>query len=107
MRRALAFVAVGLATAMMAAAPAVADPVNNPNTFPLALNCSGGLNVTVYPTGNAGHVAGSTTVGVLKGISSPGGEFIVPGFDLSELAACTSPAEPGVTFYVLVLPRGS
>jgi hypothetical protein len=43
---------------------------------------------------------------VLHGTTTPGGSQFTPGFDASELTACTSAAEPGVTFYILFLPRG-
>lgn len=106
MARLLASVAiVSAAAATLIVGTAAADPVKNPHTFPLPLTCANGNSVIVYPTGAAGHVAGSSTVGVLHGQVSPAGSFFTPGFDASELTACTSPSAPGVTFYVLFTPR--
>jgi len=92
------------AAATMLVGTAAADPVKNPNTFALPLACANGVSATVYPTGAAGHVAGSTSVGILLGQTGPGA-FLVPGFELSDLTACTSATFPGVTFYVLITPR--
>jgi hypothetical protein len=106
MARLLASVAIAIATAAtMLVGTAAADPVKNPNTFPLTITCANGATGTVYPTGAVGHLAGSTTVGVLKGEVSPEGTFFTPGWDASELTACTAPEAPGVTFYVLLTPR--
>jgi hypothetical protein len=107
MARLLVCVATAIAVAMMMiVSTAAADPVNNPHTFALPITCENGVSGTVYPTGAAGHVAGSTSVGVLLGQTGPGA-FLTPGFELSDLTACTSTAEPDVTFYVLITPRGS
>lgn len=100
---------VCLATTVVAAATmlvgtAAADPVNNPNTFAIPLTCANGFSGTVYPTGAAGHAAGATTVGVLMAQTGPGA-FSTPGFELSDLTACTPAGLPGVTFYVLITPR--
>jgi hypothetical protein len=83
---------------------AAADPVKNPNTFAIPLSCANGVSGTVYPTGAAGHLAGSTTVGVLLAQTGPGA-FSTPGFELTDLTACTAADLPGVTFYVLITPR--
>ena len=93
------------AAATMLVGTAAADPVNNPHVFPLTITCANGAGGTVYPTGSAGHLAGTTSVGVLKGEVTPEGSFFVPGWDASELTACTAPEAPGVTFYVLITPR--
>jgi hypothetical protein len=89
-------VALGL-MAIGGAGTAMADPVRNPHVEVLSLTCDNGFSGTVYAVGVSGHVAGSTTVGVLKGIQ---GAFIVPGFRDKELTACTAPQEPGVVFLV-------
>jgi hypothetical protein len=93
-----------LATATILVGTAAADPVKNPNTFALPITCASGISGTVYPTGAAGHDAGSTSVGVLLAQTGPGA-FSTPGFELSDLTACTSREAPGVTFYVLITPR--
>ena len=93
-----------LAAITLVVGPAAADPVNNPNTFAIPLSCANGVNGTVYPTGAAGHVAGSTSVGVLLAQTGPGA-FSTPGFELTDLTACTAADLPGVTFYVLITPR--
>jgi hypothetical protein len=93
-----------VAAVTMLVGTASADPVNNPHTFAIPLVCANGLSGTVYPTGAAGHVAGSTSIGVLLAQTGPGA-FSTPGFDLSELTACTAADAPGVTFYVLITPR--
>jgi hypothetical protein len=106
MARLLASVAIVVAAAaVLLVGTAAAEPSKNPNTFPLPLSCANGISGTIYPTGAAGHLAGSNTVGVLHGEVTPTGGFFTPGFDASELTACTSPAAPGVTFYILILPR--
>jgi hypothetical protein len=83
---------------------AAADPVNNPHTFPLPVTCDG-VSGTVYPSGRVGHQAGSTAVGVLLAEVGGPDDFQTPGFELSELTACTTPLLPGVTLYVLLTPR--
>lgn len=103
-RLASAVIAVAAAATMLVGT-AAADPVKNPHTFPLTLTCANGVSGTVYPTGSAGHLAGSTSVGVLKGEVGPDGTFFVPGWDASELTACTALEAPDVTFYVLIAPR--
>lgn len=106
MGRLLASIAVAIATAAtLLVGTAAADPIKNPHTFALPLSCANGASPTVYPTGAAGHVVGSSSVGVLHGQITPNGSFFTPGFDASELTACTSPAAPGVTFYILFTPR--
>jgi hypothetical protein len=98
-------IAMTIAAAMtIMVGPAAADPVNNPHTFALAITCANGVSDTVYPTGAAGHAAGSTSVGILLAQTGPGA-FSTPGFELSDLTACTSAQAPGVTFYVLITPR--
>ena len=83
---------------------AAANPVKNPHTFAIPLTCANGVSGTVYPTGAAGHLAGSTSVGVLLAQTGPGA-FSTPGFELTDLTACTASDLPGVTFYVLITPR--
>jgi hypothetical protein len=104
MVRLLAFVATTVAAAATIVGTAAADPVKNPHTFALPVTCDG-VSGIVYPTGSAAHQAGSTAIGVLKGQSGPDGTFFKAGWEASELTACTSPAAPGVTFYVLITPR--
>ena len=107
MARVLAATAVTIAAAAtLLVGPAAADPTQNPHTFALQVTCADGSSATIYPTGAAGHLTGTSSVGVLHGTTTPGGSQFTPGFDASELTACTSPAEPGVTFYILFLPRG-
>ena len=97
-------VAVVSAAMTMLVGTAAADPVNNPHTFAIPLTCANGVSGTVYPTGAAGHLAGSTSVGILLAQTGPGA-FSTPGFDLADLTACTASDLPGVTFYVLITPR--
>ena len=99
MARLLVCLAATVAAAILVGT-AAADPSKNPHTFGLPLTCDNGFSGTVYPTGAAGHVVGSTSVGVLMGQTGPGA-FLTPGFELTDLTACESAAEPGVTFYVL------
>jgi len=107
MARVLAATAVTIAAAAtLLVGPAAADPIKNPHTFALPVTCEGGFTATIYPTGAAGHLTGTSSVGVLHGTTTPAGSVFTPGFDASELTACTSPAEPGVTFHILFLPRG-
>jgi hypothetical protein len=104
MGRLLVSVVVVVAAVTTMVGPAAADPVNNPHTFALPVTCDG-VSGVVYPTGRVGHLEGATTVGVLMAETGGPDDFTTPGFDLSELTACTSPAAPGVTFYVLLTPR--
>jgi hypothetical protein len=107
MARLLAATAATIAaTATLLVGSAAADPVENPHTFALPVTCEGGFTATIYPTGAAGHLIGTSSVGVLHGTTTPGGSSFTPGFDASELTSCTSAAEPGVTFHILFLPRG-
>jgi len=96
-----------VAAATLLVGTAAADPVKNPHTEALALTCSNGVSGTVYPTGAAGHLAGSTSVGVLMAQTGGPGAFTTPGFELSDLTACTAADLPGVTLYVLITPRSS
>jgi hypothetical protein len=106
MTRRLVCLATTVAAAVtMLVGTAAADPVNNPHTFAIPLTCANGFTGTVYPTGAAGHAAGSTSVGVLLAQTGPDA-FSTPGFELSDLTACTAASFPGVTFYVLITPRG-
>ena len=104
MARLLVCLAMTVAAVTMLVGTAAADPVKNPHTFAIPLTCANGLSGTVYPTGAAGHAAGSTSIGVLKAQTGPGA-FSTPGFELSDLTACTAADLPGVTFYVLITPR--
>lgn len=105
MARLLVCVVTAVSAAMtMLVGTAAADPVNNPHTFAIPLTCANGVSGTVYPTGAAGHLAGSTSVGILKAQTGPGA-FSTPGFDVDDLTACTASDLPGVTFYVLITPR--
>ncbi len=105
MARLLGCVVATVAAAMtMLIGTAAADPVDNPHTFAIPLSCANGVSGTVYPTGAAGHLVGSTSVGVLLAQTGPGA-FRTPGFELADLTACTASDLPGVTFYVLITPR--
>jgi hypothetical protein len=110
-RRTLIILAVALFTVALSG-PASAQP-KGPGSFTFHLECENGAEFDILvPVGqsSAALVQGSNSVAVLKGLDldfdgTP--EFLVPGFDLDDLTACTvfEAGEPIFLAYGLLTPR--
>jgi hypothetical protein len=113
MRKAITLSAVALFTVVFSAT-ASAEP-KGPGSFTIHLDCEGGAEFDILvPVGAsfAALVEGSNSVAVLKGVDADFDgtpEFLVPGFSVDDLTACTAfvGGQPLFVGYTLFTPRGN